>query len=196
MIRLKYFCFLALFTGYSLLASGCVNGENGRFAGQENITPTAIVLEENNAAPTPVPTNILTEENEPLPGLVLNGQAPESTIPVDLAKLETFPETLTIEILEIENDTSTPFAIFVSLMWRAEQFDNVVTDTIFLGAFTVFPPDQPGRYIVDSSNAQRLLPPNLANQDSAVVTLLITLEAISETDRLSDLEVQLARPEW
>ncbi len=116
----------------------------------------------------------------------LNNGRPQLELRVDRNDILRSSGVLEITIVSIDNPGLTPFSIALFL---DEQHTSDTAGSLAIGAFTVYPPDQPGTFAVR-------LPENLGAELPADLRLILQLQPISSASELSPLTVEIESPVW
>jgi hypothetical protein len=105
------------------------------------------------------------------------------------------PPILEISVSKIENAEDLPFSVRVSLVLQGASC-GTARRQIALGNFSVFPPNQPGRYALRVSGAFRTLRAAGFDASQCDVSLVVRIEKISQIRAWTPLRVQIQPPEW
>ncbi len=178
----------------SLIVCSCANNEDD---GGSVVTPdTGVTIEPTQStavSPTLEPVETTVSPTTFPQAFTLDEDNLEIRLPVQPEIILSDPAALQVSILAIENEALIAFSVFASLEWVTvgEQ-----VGAISLGAFSVFPPNQPGQFALSVRNRLQELREMVGEDEISELSLLLKIEPISPDNDLAGLAVRFASPVW
>jgi hypothetical protein len=126
--------------------------------------------------------------------LTLTVEHSSGSFPVPKSALATAASQLEITITDIVNKDSTPFSVFVYL--DEEGNPSTKTKRTVVGNFSVFPPDRPGKYLLNARKALEKAREWEVGQAGGEVRLKLEMKRVHESRPWTDVEVKVATPQW
>jgi hypothetical protein len=133
-----------------------------------------------------------TEKQTASPVVTLTDEHPGSSLPVAASVLSSDSEVLEVSITKVVNPSGTPVAVFVYLFNHAKTKPE--SEKILIGNFSLYPPDQPGKFLLSALPALRKL--SAQKPSDAVVRIAFELQRLDETKPWTHVEVAIAQPSW
>jgi len=133
-----------------------------------------------------------TDESTVLPVVKLTHEHPSSSLPVATDVFTNGAKVLEVTITRVVNPAMTPVAVFVSLSDTEKGKSEI--KQIPVGNFSLYPPDQPGTFLLDAAPALRKVSrPDATGHD---VRLVFEMKRIDETRAWTPVELTFAEPKW
>jgi hypothetical protein len=141
----------------------------------------------------PRSSNQKIEELPAAPVLTLTNDHPKKSLPIKASELASDAEVLEVTITKVKNPGLTPLSIFVFLSHSENGKSEAELQVV--GNFSLYPPDQPGKFLLGVSPELRklLLADGFKGHD---VRLVFELKRIHETSDWTPVEVTIAQPTW
>lgn len=144
------------------------------------------------SAPHPQSRETKSDESSVTPPVVLTDKQPRSFWEVNVDTLPRDAEVLEVAITKVINQGMTPVEIHVFL--SIAEKDKSRSSTKLIGSFSLYPPDQPGNFLLNSATALRQI--SAASSPKADVRLVFEMKRVHETRDWTPLELQIAQPKW
>ena len=145
-----------------------------------------------NAPQSPV-RETKVNESAATPPVVLTDKQPRSSWEVNVDKLPRDAEVLEVAITKVANQGMTPVEIYVYLSIAEKGKPEASTNLI--GSFSLYPPDQPGNFLLNAAPALRQV--SAASKTSKPsVRLIFEMKRVNETKDWTPIELQVAQPKW
>ena len=129
-----------------------------------------------------------------IPNLTLTQENAIGSFPVPPHVLTDSPEVLEVVITKVANPARTPVSIFVFLSdskkGEAENKSNS------LGSFSLYPPDQPGKFLLDAKGGLRKMSRSGATHEAREPRLIFEMKRINESRPWTPVEITIAPPTW
>jgi len=133
------------------------------------------------------------KENQPMaPSVTLTQAHVSDSFPIDVNAIPKDAQVIQVPVTKVENPAATQVSIYVYLSspnqaGRKEQQK-------LLGSFSLYPADRGGKFIVNASEAVRLLKTNDAAGKSS--RLVFELKRIHEDKPWTPVEITIEQPRW
>lgn len=139
-------------------------------------------------------TRELKAENEPAgPTLILTHEHPSNSFPVEPNALSNDTEVLEVRITKVVNLSGTPVVIFVYLSETGKGKSE--PERILIGNFSLYPPDQPGTFLLNPAPAIHKLSAEKSSNDTGV-RLVFEMKRLDESRPWTPVEVTISQPKW
>lgn len=131
-----------------------------------------------------------TIEEKPVAPLTLTGNRVTGSFRVTPETLASRPVAVELQISKVLNPAGAPLSVFVYLSrgGKKAQSDG---QRIPIGSFSLYPPDQPGKFMLRASTALSKLGPGRDD-----VQLVIELKRVDETKPWTNVELTVEPPKW
>ncbi|HWN11267.1 MAG TPA: hypothetical protein VNO50_18670 [Pyrinomonadaceae bacterium] len=148
-------------------------------------------------APQPQPREqsreMRSDESAANPVVVLTDKQPRGSWVVNVDKLARDTEVLEVAITKVVNQGMTPVEIHVFLV-IAEK-DKSRSSTKLIGNFSLYPPDQPGSFLLNAATALNQIS-SASRNSKADVRMVFEMKRVDETKTWTPIELQIAEPKW
>ena len=134
-----------------------------------------------------------SEESPATSTVVLTEKQPRSSSEVNVDRLASDTEVLEVAITKVVNPGMTPVEIYVSLF--IAETDKSRSSTKLIGNFSLYPPDQPGSFLLNAAPALRQIS-SAAKDSKREVRLVFEMKRVDETRPWTPIELQVAQPKW
>jgi hypothetical protein len=111
--------------------------------------------------------------------VVLSSAEPRQVVPVDLAAIPMSAAVVEVPVVRIENEALAPFTIRLRLVWGDADTFGGGQGGVVLGAFSVYPPDRSGRYMLGVSDELRTSRAALAARPQSSAALVLELQPVA-----------------
>jgi hypothetical protein len=129
------------------------------------------------------------------PVLTLTQDRPKYSLPIKaVAGNPEGAEVLEVAITKVINPSMTPIAIYVYLSYT--EAGKSEPSRQLVGNFSLYPPDQPGKFLLNAAAAVRKVPLSDAAAKGNEVRLEFEMKRIDETRGWTPVEVTIAQPTW
>ena len=142
----------------------------------------------------PRSSNQKIEELPAAPVLTLTNDHPKKSLPIKASELASDAEVLEVSITKVKNPGLTPLSIFVYLSHSENGKSEAELQVV--GNFSLYPPDQPGKFLLSASPELRKLLLSDGFAKGHDVRLVFELKRIHETSDWTPVEVTIAQPTW
>lgn len=141
----------------------------------------------------PRSSNQKIEELPAAPVLTLTNDQPKKSLPIKSSELASDAEVLEVTITNVKNPGLTPLSIFVYL--SDSEKGRSEAELHLVGNFSLYPPDQPGKFLLSAAPELRklLLADGFKGHE---VRLVFELKRIHETSDWTPVAVTIAQPTW
>lgn len=144
-------------------------------------------------APQPQVRETKVDESAATPPVVLTDKQPRSSWEVNVDKLPRDAEVLEVAITRVVNPGMTPVEIYVYL--SVAEKGKAEGSTSLIGNFSLYPPDQPGSFLLNAAPAVRQV--SAASKTSeARGRLVFEMKRVHETKDWTPIELHVAQPKW
>lgn len=133
------------------------------------------------------------EESSATPPVVLTDKQPRSSWEVNVDTLARDAETLEVGITKVVNPGMTPVEIYVYLAIAEKEKSR--SSTKLIGNFSLYPPDQPGNFLLNAAPALRQIS-SAAGTSKPDVRLVFEMKRVDETRAWTPVELHVAPPKW
>lgn len=137
---------------------------------------------------------VKTEEPSASVAARLTAEQPRSSLPVATDVLTSGAEVLEVTITKVVNPALTPITIYVFL--TDTEKGTTEPRQIPVGNFSLYPPDQPGKFLLDAAAALGKVSLSGATAKGHDVRLVFEMKRIDETRPWTPVEVTIAEPKW
>lgn len=144
-------------------------------------------------APHPQSRETKTNESAATPPVVLTDKQPRGSWEVNVDTLPRDSEILEIAITKVVNPGMTPVEVHVSLSIAEKDESRMSVKQI--GNFSLYPPDQPGSFILNAATVLRNFS-SAARNPKEEVRLVFEVKRVDETRGWTPLELHIAEPKW
>lgn len=188
-MKLWLFVLAALF-----LFCGCSDKDENGVDSQPTIEPviTSAPTESTAVLASRIPVETATAENVP-ETFTLDENNSEIRLAIEPEIVSEDIEALEVTILAIDNEALTGFSVFASLEWVTVGLGD---GNVRLGAFSVFPADQPGRYTLSVRDGLTILREAVLEDEISDLILILRIEPVSTAGNLAGVKVHFAPPVW
>lgn len=128
------------------------------------------------------------------PPVVLTDKQPKASWGVALGKVARDTEVLEVAITRVVNPKLTPIEIYVYLANNEKGKTQPVRHLV--GNFSLYPPDQPGNFLLDAAPALRKISAEVASSKSDNVRLEFEMKRVDETKDWTPVELMIGQPKW
>ena len=142
---------------------------------------------ESKPAESPAPSVTLT-------AATLTAEQPIASLPLTARVLTSGAEVLEVTITKVVNPSQTPVSVFVS--FSVGEKGTPEARQISLGSFSLYPPDQPGKFLLNAKSALREAPISDAIAKGRAVRLVLEMKRIDVTKPWTPVELTIAQPTW
>jgi hypothetical protein len=132
-------------------------------------------------------------ESPASPNITLTDKHPSGSWPVAANLLASDSEVLEVTINKVVNPAMTPVAIYAYL--SNTEKDKSETERHPVGNFSLYPPDQPGKFLLSGKALQRIYASG-ATSKAHEARLVFEMKRIDETKAWTPVEVTIAQPTW
>lgn len=127
--------------------------------------------------------------------LTLTNERPTGSFPVRPETLASAPSILEVSITKVVNPAATPVAMFVYLLPAAKK-GKAEPERVLVGNFSLYPPDQPGKFLLGLSNALEKLEGKNSASKSGEFQLVVEMQRLDDTRPWTEVEVTIDPPKW
>jgi hypothetical protein len=140
------------------------------------------------------PVQQAKEKESPAPQLVLTAEKPVGAVPIAASVFDSKAQVLVVEVTKVNNPGGTPVTISVSL--ASNHKDKTAGKSQAVGNFSLYPADQPGKFLLNAAPALRQLA--LVNKDAKTngARLVFEMKKIHEQQAATPIELTIAPPKW
>ncbi len=149
---------------------------------------------ESKTSESPSPSATSTAAPVPSTAATLTAEQPVSSLPVETAVLKSGAEVLEVTITKVVNPSQTPVSVLVSL--AVGQKGTSEAQQISVGSFSLYPPDQPGKFLLNAKSALREGPVAYAVANGHPIRLVFEMKRTNETKPWTPVELTIAQPTW
>jgi hypothetical protein len=132
---------------------------------------------------------------EEMASITLTKERPVNTFPISPQTLAAAPKILEVTVSKVVNPEKSQVAIFVYLSRTGEK-KGIEDEKIPLGNFSLYPPDRPGKFLLQTSGAFDNLSATVADPKAPEVRLALEMKSLDATKSSAAVEVTLAPPQW
>jgi len=132
-------------------------------------------------------------DQKPVASVTLTNNHATGSFPVSPETLAKQPAIVEITISRVVNPAGTPLSVFVYLSHGGKKVP-AAAERIPVGSFTLYPPDQPGKFMLRASSALSRL--SASNAKPGNVQLVLELKRVDESKPWTAVELTLESPNW
>lgn len=144
-------------------------------------------------APGPQSREVAIDESA-APPVVLTDRQPQASWGVALGKLASDTEVLEVAITRVANPELTPVEVYVYLA-NGEKGKPEATRHL-VGNFSLYPPDQPGNFLLDAAPSLRKVSAAVATSKIDNVRLEFEMKRVNEAKAWTPVELIIGQPKW
>ncbi|HUS12525.1 MAG TPA: hypothetical protein VMZ30_18800 [Pyrinomonadaceae bacterium] len=133
-------------------------------------------------------------KTEASPVITLTNDQPQNSLPIKAGELTNNAEVLEVAITKVTNPRMTPLSISVYLSDSEEEKSEPKRHLI--GNFSLYPPDQPGKFLLSAAPALRAVSRSDASDKERDLRLVFEMKRIDESRPWTSVEVTIAEPTW
>ena len=127
--------------------------------------------------------------------LTLTNERPTGSFPVTPETLAGAPSVLEVSITKVVNPAATPIAMFVYLS-RAGKKGKAEPEKVLVGNFSLYPPDQPGKFLLGLSSAFEKLEAKNSVSKSSELQVVVEMKRLNDSQPWTKVEVTIDPPKW
>lgn len=142
----------------------------------------------------PQSQQLKTDESPASPAATLTPEHPIGSLPVEADVLTSGSEVLEVTITKVVNPAMTPVTVFV--FFSDTEKGTPEPKQTSLGNFSLYPPDQPGKFLLSAAPALRKVSLSDATAKGHDLRLVFEMKRIDETKAWTPVEVTIAQPKW
>ncbi|MCM3901391.1 MAG: hypothetical protein ND866_06775 [Pyrinomonadaceae bacterium] len=131
---------------------------------------------------------------EKMAPITLTKERAVNSFPVTPQTLAAAPQILEVSVTKVVNPEKLPVAIYVSLSPAGEKAVPEL-EKIPLGNFSLYPPDRPGKFLLQATAAFDKLKGAVAPKANEV-RLVLEMKSLDAKESSAPVEVTLAPPQW
>jgi hypothetical protein len=122
----------------------------------------------------------------------LTAEHPVASLPVAASVLTSGAEVLEVTVTKVANPSQTPVSVLVSFSVG----EKAKARQISVGSFSLYPPDQPGKFLLNAKTAlrERSVADAIANRQA--VRLVFELKRTDDSKAWTAVELTIAQPTW
>ena len=124
--------------------------------------------------------------------LKLTNERPSASVELKQDTLDQVPAVLEVSVTKVANPEKTPVVVYVYL-FVASKDSNKEDVKIPIGNFSLYPPDQPGKFLMRASGAIEKL--KTAKKESSSTLLFFELKRLHEAKAWTPVELSIT-PGW
>jgi len=133
-------------------------------------------------------------KTEASPVLTLTNDQPQNSLPIKAGELANDAEVLEVAITKVINPGMIPLAIFVYLSDSEKGKSEPKQHPV--GNFSLYPPDQPGKFLLSAAPALRAVSRSDASDKERDLRLVFEMKNVDENRPWTSVEVTIAQPTW
>jgi len=130
----------------------------------------------------------------PVSSVTLTPEHSIASFPVAASVFTGVSDVLEVEITKVVNPAATPVTILVSL--ADSKADKVEKEPNSIGNFSLYPADQPGKFLLRATPALRRASTANGTGKSPDMRLVFEMKRIDESRAWTPLEVTISQPKW
>jgi len=171
--------FLTALTMWALCFSGANCGST-KVQGPQTREPKAA----ESPAPTTSPATVAAA--------TLTAEHPIRSVPIAANVLKSGAEVLEVAITKVVNPSQTSVSVLVSFSVG----EKAEAEQTSVGSFSLYPPDQPGKFLLNAKTALREGAVTDAIAKGKAVRLVFEMKRIDESRAWTAVELTIAEPAW
>lgn len=133
------------------------------------------------------------DDQKPVAAVTLTNHHATGSFPISAETLAQQPAIVEITVSKVVNPAGTPMSVFAYLS-RAGKKGPAAAERIPVGNFTLYPPDQPGKFMLRASSAFSKL--GASSAKPGTIQLVLDLKRVDEAKPWTEVELTLDPPNW
>ena len=129
------------------------------------------------------------------PPVTLTSERASGSFPVSPETLASAPSILELSITRVLNPAATPIVMFVYLS-PAGKKGKAEPEKVLVGNFSLYPPDQPGKFLLGLSSAFEKLKAKDTVSKSSELQLTVEMKRLNDSQSWTKVEVTIDPPKW
>jgi hypothetical protein len=122
----------------------------------------------------------------------LTGEHPVGSVPIAAAMLKSGADVLEVAVTKVVNPSQTSVSVLVSF----QVGEKAEARQISIGSFSLYPPDQPGKFLLNAKTALREGAVADAIAKGQAVRLVFEMKRTHESKAWTAVELTIAEPTW
>ena len=147
---------------------------------------------EPKTAESPAPATAPATTPATVAAATLTAEHPVASLPIAAAVLKSGAEVLEVAITKVVNPSQTSVSVFVSFSVG----EKTEAKQSSVGSFSLYPPDQPGKFLLNAKTALREGAVADAIAKGQAVRLVFEMKRINESKAWTPVELTIAEPTW